>query len=78
MKTLIYNSIHFSFLGNKKKQEELNKLDARFERFEVMITDVVGTLNETYIPSSGSSFKSAIWSFTILYYPVYLLVKENF
>jgi len=78
VKTLIYNSIHFSFLDNKKKQEELNKLDARFERFEVMIADVVGTLNETYIPSSGSSFKSAIWSFTILYYPVYLLVKENF
>lgn len=41
LKTLVYNSIHYSFLNEKDKSQQVNKLDACFRRFEPTIADVV-------------------------------------
>ncbi|CAF3000964.1 unnamed protein product [Rotaria sp. Silwood2] len=55
LKELVYNSIRFAFLSDSEKQQQLNKLDARFLDFEEMIANVVSTLSEPGVTYWGSS-----------------------
>ncbi|CAF1276902.1 unnamed protein product [Adineta steineri] len=64
LKTLVYDSIKFSFLTENDKKEQLEKLDNRFRDFEAMIKNVVHTLGYPGIPSFA--FKNDV-SYMILF-----------
>jgi adenosine deaminase/adenosine deaminase CECR1 len=78
LKTLVYNSIRFSFLSESEKQEQLEKLDARFADFEAMIADVVSSLSDSGVSSSGSSWKEAVSQITLSCCSLCLLIQLIF
>lgn len=56
VKTLVYNSIHYSFLNDTDKQKHLNDLDARFILFEQKIADITNVINHACSLSSKTFF----------------------
>ncbi|UJR11814.1 hypothetical protein I4U23_015994 [Adineta vaga] len=73
LKTLVYNSIKFSFLNNNDKEEQMKKLDKHFEEFEIMIAHVVSTLGYPGVLPSNSSFKTTVSHIFLLYFFIKLI-----
>lgn len=61
LKTLVYNSIRFSFLSDSEKQKELQKLDDRFVDFEAMIASVNDRLGKSTASASIPCFNRVLF-----------------
>ncbi len=77
LKTLVYNSIRFSFLSNNEKREQLQKLDARFLAFEAMIAHVASTLGDSGLSSSSPPSKEITSQIALFCCSVWLLIKPT-
>ncbi|CAF0990851.1 unnamed protein product [Adineta steineri] len=78
LKTLVYNSIHYSFLGSNDKQQQLKRLDDRFRDFEAMIADVTVTLDGPSTQSSTSYFRKDLSNIILFCCSVYFLIELVF
>lgn len=66
VKTLVYNSIRYSFLNDSDKQTHLNDLDARFIVFEQKMADIANVVNH----ADSLSSKMFLFSFIIFFFSI--------